>query len=109
MDVQLDAAGAGILQRQLERSGLKMLLGKTTERVLGEDRITGLQFSQGAPLACDMVVVAAGIRPNIDLAKQAGLRVNRGIVGRTISRVRTSPASTRSVSARSIEAELYGP
>ena len=41
-------AGAGILQRQLERSGLKMLLGKTTERVLGEDRITGLQFSQGA-------------------------------------------------------------
>ena len=57
-----------------------MLLGKTTERVLGEDRITGLQFSHGDPLACDMVVVAAGIKPNVDLATQAGLRVNRGIV-----------------------------
>jgi NAD(P)H-dependent nitrite reductase large subunit len=80
MDVQLDEAGAGILQRQLERSGLRMLLGKTTECVLGDDRITGLQFSHGLPLACDMVVVAAGVKPNVDVAKQAGLRVHRGIV-----------------------------
>jgi NAD(P)H-dependent nitrite reductase large subunit len=80
MDVQLDAAGAGILQRQLERSGLKMWLGKTTERVLGGDRISGLQFSDGSTLSCDMIVVAAGIRPSIALAQQAGLRVNRGIV-----------------------------
>jgi NAD(P)H-dependent nitrite reductase large subunit len=80
MDVQLDGTGAGILQRQLERSGLRVLLGKTTERVLGDDRITALQFSEGPALACDMVVVAAGIKPNVDLARQAGLRVNRGIV-----------------------------
>ena len=41
---------------------------------------TGVAFRDGSTLDCDMVVVAAGIRPNVELAQPAGLAVERGIV-----------------------------
>ena len=47
---------------------------------LGDGEVTGLQFKDGATLDCEMVVVSAGIRPNVDLARMAGLHVRRGIL-----------------------------
>ncbi|MGQ0507020.1 MAG: NAD(P)/FAD-dependent oxidoreductase, partial [Myxococcaceae bacterium] len=80
MEVQLDAEGAGILQAQLEGMGLKVHLRKTTTEVLGDESVTGLHFAGGETLDCDLVVVSAGIRANTQLAKEAGLKVERGIV-----------------------------
>lgn len=79
MDAQLDGPGAQILQRQLEALGLEILTARTTTRVLGHDRVRGLEFSDGTHLSCDMVVVAAGVRPNVALARDGGLSVGRGI------------------------------
>ncbi len=80
MDVQLDAAGGAVLLRQLEQMGLRVHLQTMTTAVLGNGRVTGLAFKDGSTLECDMVVIAAGIGPNVDLAARAGLTVERGIV-----------------------------
>lgn len=80
MELQLDPPGARILQRSLEKMGLHVHLGKSTRAVLGEGRVTGLRFEDGSTLAADMVVISAGIRPNVALAREAGLLVERGIV-----------------------------
>lgn len=80
METQLDAAGGRVLRRQLEQMGIGIHLQKKTVAVLGDDDVTGLRFEDGTSLDCEMVVIAAGIRPNVDLALRAGLRVDRGIV-----------------------------
>jgi nitrite reductase (NADH) large subunit len=80
MEVQLDAEGGRVLERQLTQMGLHVHLKQTTSAVLGDPTVTGLQFADGSALDCDMVVIAAGIRPDVDLARRAGLPVARGIV-----------------------------
>ena len=80
MNAQLDTQGGAILRRQMEEMGITIHLGKSTAAVLGEGGITGLRFKDGETLACDMLVVAAGIRPNIEIAQRAGLTVERAIV-----------------------------
>ncbi len=80
MDLQLDPTGSAILRRALEKMGLKVRLGTKTRAILGDERVTGLQFDDGSTLECDMVVISAGIRPNTELAREAGLKVERGIV-----------------------------
>src|SRR5581483_9108379 len=51
-----------------------------TEEIFGKDRVEGLQLADGRKVEGDLIVMAIGIRPNIDLAKAAGLDMNRGIV-----------------------------
>ncbi|HEU0022406.1 MAG TPA: FAD-dependent oxidoreductase [Dehalococcoidia bacterium] len=80
MDPQLDQDSGGMLNRAMEALGVNIHLGKLTTTVLGRGHVTGVGFRDGGGLDCDMVVLAAGIRPNIDLAKQAGLQVQQGIV-----------------------------
>jgi NAD(P)H-dependent nitrite reductase large subunit len=80
METQLDWLGAHVLQQQLEQMGVHVHLEKTTTAVLGDAEVTGLAFKDESTLDCEMVVIAAGIRPNVDVAVRAGLRVQRGIV-----------------------------
>ena len=80
MNMQLDSPAGTILKRMLERMGVHFHLAKQTSGVLGNDHVTGLAFKEGSTLDCDMVVISAGIQPNVELAQQAGLTVERGIV-----------------------------
>ena len=82
MERQLDKEAADMLQASLEKKGLKFALEKqTAELVQGESgRVCAIRFKDGESIPADIVVMAAGIRPNIDLAKAAGLHCNRGIV-----------------------------
>jgi nitrite reductase (NADH) large subunit len=80
MERQLDPAGGGYLRTRMEDLGVRVLLGRSTSAIRGNGRVTGIEFSDGSTVDADLVVVAAGIRPNIDLARKAGLTVNRGIV-----------------------------
>ena len=80
MDQQLDPQSGDLLQRKLEGPGVRFHLEKLTTAVRGTDCVTGLQFQDGSSLDCDLVVVAAGIRPNVDLARMAGLHIRRGIL-----------------------------
>jgi nitrite reductase (NADH) large subunit len=80
MDTQLDRDSGEMVRRAMEDLGIKVHLGKLTTDIQGRTRVTGIAFKDGESLDCDMVVVAAGIRPNVELAKQAGVQVQHGIV-----------------------------
>jgi nitrite reductase (NADH) large subunit len=80
MDGQLDANGSGVLRRELERLGLRVLVGRTAVRVRGGGRVEAVELSDGSRLSCELLVIAAGVRANVELAARCGLAVNRGIV-----------------------------
>jgi nitrite reductase (NADH) large subunit len=80
MERQLDAPAAELLKSLVERKGIDVLLNANTARIHGEKRIEGVELADGRWIAADAVIFAAGIRPNIALAKDAGIAVNRGIV-----------------------------
>ena len=80
MERQLDAASANLLKASLEARGLKFRMTTRTSAILGDERATGLRFDDGTTLEADLIVVTAGVRPNIDLAKKVGLRCERGVL-----------------------------
>ena len=80
MNAQLDAQGGAILKASVERLGITVELAARTVAIEGTDQVQGVRFADGRVIACDMVVVAAGIRPNTALAEVSGLTVERGIV-----------------------------
>ncbi|MGL6073999.1 MAG: nitrite reductase large subunit NirB [Fimbriiglobus sp.] len=80
MSVQLDAAGGAMLGETIAHMGINALTGKSTKALLGEEKVRGVSFADGTEIEADMVVVSAGIRPNIDLAKACGLTCDRAIV-----------------------------
>ena len=80
MERQLDEAAGLLLQRDLERSGIAVLTKAHTEAIVGDNRVKAVQLADGRELPADLVVFAVGVRPNIDLARAAGLDVNRGII-----------------------------
>ena len=80
MERQMDEVSGKMLQDALEEKGLQFLMATQTEAVLGEERVKGVRFKGGLEISADIVVMAAGIRPNIELAKNIGLHCERGIV-----------------------------
>jgi NAD(P)H-dependent nitrite reductase large subunit/NAD(P)H-dependent nitrite reductase small subunit len=80
MERQLDEAAAGLLRSSLEGRGLKFHMPARTTAILGERRVSGVRFDDGTQLDADLVVMAAGVRPNVELASQAGLRCERGVL-----------------------------
>ncbi|CAG9178996.1 NAD(P)/FAD-dependent oxidoreductase [Cupriavidus respiraculi] len=80
MERQLDKPAAALLKAALERRGLRILLNANTAELTGEARVTGVRLEDGTAIPADLVVMAAGVRPNIDLARAAGLHCERAIV-----------------------------
>ncbi|KMO69868.1 nitrite reductase large subunit [Mycolicibacterium chubuense] len=81
MNAQLDDPAGSILRKSVESLGIGVHTDKrTTEVVVTDGRLTRIRFSDGSQLDCDMLVIAAGIRPNVGLAQRAGLTVERAIV-----------------------------
>ena len=79
MERQLDAQAAALLKSLVEAKGIEILLDANTTRILGENRVEGVELADGRSIEADTVIFAAGIRPNIALARDAGIAVNRGI------------------------------
>ena len=80
MERQLDVAAGTLLQRDLDARGIAFFTNGQTEQITGTERATGVKLADGREVPADLVVVAIGIRPNVDLAKACGLEVNRGVV-----------------------------
>lgn len=80
MNAQMGPEGGAVLRRSVEALGIKVHTGSRTTAILGIDRIRGVRLRDQPDIACDMVVVAAGIRPNVDVAVTSGLPVERAIV-----------------------------
>jgi nitrite reductase (NADH) large subunit len=80
MERQLDAPAADLLKSMVERKGIKVLLNASTAHIHGETRVEGVELADGRRIEADAVIFAAGIRPNIALAREAGIPVNRGVL-----------------------------
>ncbi len=80
MERQLDAEGAGLLAAAMAQRGIQVRLNASTKGFAGKDRIEAVELADGTAIPADLVVVAIGVRPNIDLANAAGIATNRGIV-----------------------------
>ncbi|WP_050411291.1 NAD(P)/FAD-dependent oxidoreductase [Massilia sp. NR 4-1] len=80
MNQQLDKPAAQLLQKALEGKGLRFMLEAQTSEIVGEDRVRAVRFKDGSEISADLVVMAAGVRPNIALAQQCGLHCERAIV-----------------------------
>ncbi|MED4559224.1 assimilatory nitrate reductase electron transfer subunit NasB [Bacillus subtilis] len=80
MQKQLDQTAARLLQTELEQKGLTFLLEKDTVSISGTTKADRIHFKDGSSLKADLIVMAAGVRPNIELAVSAGIQVNRGII-----------------------------
>jgi nitrite reductase (NADH) large subunit len=80
MERQLDAPAGQLLKSLVERKGIEILLNAETARLLGETRVEGVELADGRRIDADAVIFSAGIRPNVALAKDAGIAANRGIV-----------------------------
>lgn len=80
MERQLDPVAGAMLKQDLARRGINVITRASTEAILGGEKVTGVLLEDGRSLAADLVVMAIGIRPNIELARVCGLSVNRGIL-----------------------------
>ncbi|CTP85491.1 nitrite reductase large subunit [Xanthomonas translucens pv. arrhenatheri] len=82
LERQLDPVAGQLLQRSLSERGLEFRLGTSTTELVGnaDGEVVAVKFSDGSEVPADLVVMAAGIRPNIALAQAAGIHCTRGIV-----------------------------
>lgn len=82
MPRQVDDAGAAILKDKLELLGLKIHTNRNTSKILGEETITGMKFSDDTTIEVDMLVISAGIKPRDEIAQLCGLETGHrgGIV-----------------------------
>ncbi|GMO39187.1 NAD(P)/FAD-dependent oxidoreductase [Bradyrhizobium sp. TM233] len=80
MERQLDGPAADLLKTLVERKGIRILLNASTARIQGDGHVEAVELADGSRIEADAVIFAAGIKPNVALAKDAGIAVNRGIV-----------------------------
>ena len=81
MNRQLDTHASSLLSDKLKKLGIKIKLNANTKAIHGKAGIvTQLELDSGETLETDLVVFAAGIKPNFKLAQQAGLTCNKGII-----------------------------
>ncbi|MCX8161160.1 MAG: FAD-dependent oxidoreductase [Candidatus Saccharicenans sp.] len=77
---QLDETGARLLQSHLEGLGISFFIGREVSEILGDHRVSGIRFKDGATIPAGVVIVASGVRPRLDLAREAGLDCGRGVI-----------------------------
>jgi nitrite reductase (NADH) large subunit len=80
MERQLDPPAADLLKTLVERKGVKVQLNANTARIIGTRRVEAVELVDGRRIEADAVIFAAGIRPNVALADEAGIAVKRGIL-----------------------------
>jgi nitrite reductase (NADH) large subunit len=77
---QLDGRGADRLKHLLEDMGFTFHIGATTQEIIGTDGVEGVVLKDGPTIPARMVIVSAGVRPNLDLARLLDLECDKGIL-----------------------------
>lgn len=90
MERQLDPPAADLLKTLVERKGIRILLNASTAGIHGDGRVEAIELADGSRIEADAVIFAAGIKPNVALAKEAGIAVNRGVVVNDVMRTSSS-------------------
>lgn len=77
---QMDPAGAEILKKQMEKAGFRFYLGSKSREIAGGEKAEALLLEDGSRIGCDMILISAGVRPDMSLAGRCGLSVGKGLV-----------------------------
>ena len=77
---QLDEEASALLRKKVEESGIRVIVNAGVREIRGDNRVTSILTNDGEEVDCDTVLLCAGITPNVELARNAGLTVRRGIV-----------------------------
>jgi len=80
MERQLDEPAGHLLRRAIEARGISVLTSANTKEILGTEHVLGVKLDDATEIRADLVCMAVGIRPNVQVAKDAGLEVGRGIL-----------------------------
>ena len=80
MEMQLDRKAGEMLKADLEKQGMKIELQANSKEIIGDKDVEAIKLADGRVIETDLVVMAVGIRPYTEVAKDSGLDVNRGIV-----------------------------
>jgi nitrite reductase (NADH) large subunit len=104
---QLDSDGATILKNRIASRGIDIVLGAKTVEILGKETVSGILLDSGETISGDLVLISAGIRSNTELALEAGIKVNRGVV--VDGHLRTSAGDVYAVGdVAEFEGRVYG-
>ncbi len=76
---QMDVPGAALLQKQMEEMGFKFYLGETTREIIRQNGGLAVQLESGKIINADMVLISAGTRPDLTLAKSLGMEIDKGV------------------------------
>lgn len=76
---QSDEEGSRIIEKIIENSGINLVLGAEVEEIIG-DPADGVILKNGIKIDADFVIFSAGVRPNLDVIKDSGIKINKGIV-----------------------------
>jgi nitrite reductase (NADH) large subunit len=76
---QMDSAGAAMLQKVMEEMGFKFYLGAKTKEIKKQENRLSVNLESGEEIAADLVLVSAGVRPEMKLAQDIGLETNLGV------------------------------
>ena len=77
---QTDPESAALLQNRLEQMGLDFYLGVTSREIIGENQSQGLVLEDGRTIETDLIIISAGVRPNLSLAQKLNLKIGKGIL-----------------------------
>ena len=80
MNRQLDSYGAAVLREKIEALGIDVIVNSGVREIIGDDRVEGVKLLGGKLIDCDTVLLCTGIQANVELAREAGLTVRKGIV-----------------------------
>ncbi len=77
----LDETAAELVKKVMEQKGIKIITNHTISEIVGENgKLNGVILDKGEKIHCDLVIIAIGVRPRIDLVKDSPIKINRGIV-----------------------------
>lgn len=80
MNRQLDESASGLLKKKVESLGIRVIVNSGVREIFGETRVKGVKTLDETIIGCDTVLLCAGIKPNIELARESGIKVGKGVV-----------------------------
>jgi len=76
----IDKGSADIMQKRIEKNGIKIATGRSAKEIIGNGSVAGIVLDDGSRYDCQLVIIGKGVSPNIDIASDAGIKTNWGIV-----------------------------
>ncbi|HAZ11059.1 MAG TPA: NAD(P)/FAD-dependent oxidoreductase, partial [Candidatus Omnitrophica bacterium] len=76
----IDKDAAGLMQKRIEEKGIKIFTGVAAKEIIGAKSVNGVTFEDGSKHDCELVIIGKGVSPNIEIAKDSGIKTNWGIL-----------------------------